>query len=76
MRDGLTKFWQGFTFEHDELNIYGNDRNLVHEALNYCTITDGRKVTIRAVVWIDRNEAGEVTSLRVYNGQSLVWAQI
>ena len=77
VRDGITKFWQGFdTFEHDELNIYGTDRNLVPEALNYRTITDGREVTIRAVAWIDRNEAGEVTSLRVYNDQSLLWAQI
>ena len=53
--------------EHDELNIYGTDRNLVPEALNYYTTTDGREVTIRAVAWIDRDETGEVTSL---------WAQI
>lgn len=69
--DGLAEFWQSFgTLRHDELNIYGTDRNLVHEARNYYTTLDGRDVTIRAVAWIDRNDDGEVMSLRIYNDQS------
>lgn len=71
VREGLGQFWQSFgTLEHDELNIYGTDRNLVHEALNYYTTLDGRQVTIRAVAWIDRDEDGNIASLRVYNDQS------
>jgi len=71
VRDGLAEFWQSFgTLRHDELNIYGTDRNLVHEALNYYTTLDGRDVTIRAVAWIDRNDDGEVMSMRIYNDQS------
>lgn len=71
VRDGLAEFWQSFgTLLHDELNIYGTDRNLVHEALNYYTTLDGRDVTIRAVAWIDRNDDGEVMSMRIYKDQS------
>jgi ketosteroid isomerase-like protein len=33
VRDGLAQFWQSFgTLAHDELNIDGTDRNLVHES--------------------------------------------
>lgn len=75
VREGLAEFWQSFgTIEHDELNIYGTDRNLVHEALNRYTTLDGRKVTIRAVAWIDRDEDGRITSLRIYNDQSPLFA--
>jgi len=75
VREGLAAFWQSFgSLEHDELNIYGSDANLVHEALNHYTTLDGRSVTIRAVAWIDRNASGEITSLRVYNDQSPLFA--
>ena len=75
VRDGLARFWQSFgSLRHEELNIYGTDRHLVHEALNHYTTLDGRKVTIRAVAWIDRDADGQVTSLRVYNDQSPLWA--
>jgi ketosteroid isomerase-like protein len=74
VREGLGQFWSSFgTLEHDELNIYGTDRNFVHEALNYYTTVDGREVTVRAVAWIDRNDDGDVVSLRVYNDQSPLW---
>lgn len=76
VRDGLASFWASFgALEHEELNIYGTDRNLVHEALNHYTTLDGRQVTIRAVAWIDRNEDGQITSLRVYNDQAPLWSQ-
>jgi ketosteroid isomerase-like protein len=76
VRDGLARFWQSFgTLAHDELNIYGTDRNLVHEALNYYTTLDGREVTIRAVAWVDRDDDGNIVSLRIYNDQSPLWDQ-
>jgi ketosteroid isomerase-like protein len=76
VRDGLARFWQSFgTLTHDELNIYGTDRNLVHEALNYYTTLDGREVTIRAVAWVDRDDDGNIVSLRIYNDQSPLWDQ-
>jgi hypothetical protein len=31
-------------------------------------------VTLRAVAWIDRNAAGEITSLRLYSDQSPLFA--
>lgn len=75
VREGLASFWQSFgTLEHDELNVYGTDRNLVHEALNHYTTLDGRQVTIRAVAWIDRDASGLITSLRLYNDQTPLFA--
>lgn len=75
VRAGLRDFWASFgTLEHEELNLYGTDRHLVHEALNHYTTLDGRSVTLRAVAWIDRDEDGLVTSLRVYSDQSPLWA--
>lgn len=75
VREGLRRFWQSFgTLEHEELNIYGTDRNLVHEALNHYRTLDGRAVTVRAVAWLDRDEDGRITSMRIYNDQSPVFA--
>ena len=75
VRDGLAEFWQSFdTLAHEELNIYGTDRNFVHEALNHYTTLDGRRVTVRAVAWIDRDDEGRISSLRVYNDQSPLWS--
>ena len=76
VRAGLREFWRSFgTLEHEELNLYGGARHLVHEALNHYTTLDGRAVTLRAVAWIDRDDDGLVTSLRVYSDQSPLWAQ-
>ena len=76
VRAGLREFWRSFgTMEHEELNLYGGARHLVHEALNHYTTLDGRAVTLRAVAWIDRDDDGLVTSLRVYSDQSPLWAQ-
>lgn len=70
VRQGLAEFWKSFgTVRHDELNIYGDDHRFVHEALNDYITLDGRDVTIRAVAWIDRNDDGQITSLRIYHDQ-------
>lgn len=74
MREGLSGFWQSFgTLRHEELNIYGTDSNFVHEALNHYTTLDGRQVVVRAVAWIDRNDAGEIDEVRIYNDQGPLW---
>lgn len=75
VRKGLGSFWQTFgSLRHEELNIYGTDVNFVHEALNHCTTLDGRKVTIRAVAFIDRDKEGRIEELRIYSDQSPLWA--
>ena len=71
VRDILAKFWPSLgTLEHDQLDIYGKGRNLVPEALNHDTTT-----MIRAVAWMERNDAPEITSLRVYNDLSPLWSE-
>ncbi|MFE4105830.1 nuclear transport factor 2 family protein [Almyronema epifaneia] len=63
----LTDYWQSFaSLEHDLLNIYGSDSAFVLEAFNHYTRHDGKSVTLRAVAFTDRNEAGLVTSVRFY----------
>lgn len=74
VRQGLSIFWAQFdTIEHEELNVYGDDRRFVHEAWNhYCTL-DARRVTVRAVAFIDRDDRGRIEELRIYGDQSEVW---
>lgn len=73
-RTGLAAFWSTFdTIEHEELNVYGDERTLVHEALNHFVTLDGRRVTVCAVAFIDRDEQGLITELRVYGDQSGLW---
>ncbi len=63
----LTNYWKTFaSLEHDLLNIYGSDSAFVLEALNHYKRNDGKDVTLRAVAFTDRNEAGFVTSVRFY----------
>ena len=63
----LSDYWATFdTIEHDLLNIYGTDLSFVLEALNHYKRNDGKNVTLRAVAFTDRNEAGLVTSVRLY----------
>jgi ketosteroid isomerase-like protein len=60
----------GFSLLHEPLNIHGTDDRYVLEALNHYDHRDGRRVTVRAVAFTDRNAAGEVTSIRVYQDLS------
>lgn len=63
----LDAYWRSFgELRHEPLNIYGEDRRFVLEALNHYTRLDGRAVTVRAVAFTDRDEAGQVTSVRLY----------
>ena len=74
-REGLKSFWQGFkSIRHEELMMFGTEKNLVHEALNHYETLDGRQVTVRAVAFIDRDSEGRIEAMRIYNDQSPVWS--
>ena len=72
---GLAKYWQSFgTIEHDLTNIYGNDAHYVLEALNHYIRHDGKTATVKAVAFTDKDEEGLVTSVRIYQDVSPVFA--
>ena len=71
----LGQYWQSFAaLEHELLNIYGGDRAFMLEALNHYRRHDRQPVTLRAVALTDRNEAGEVTSVRLYTDTGPLFA--
>lgn len=51
---------------HELLNIYGTDSSFVLEALNHFVLNNGKKTTVRAVAFTDRNSKGLVNSIRLY----------
>ncbi len=64
---GLGAYWRSFGgVEHDLDNICGDDRRFALEALNRYRRLDGGAVTLRAVALTDRDEAGLLTSVRLY----------
>lgn len=70
----LGGYWKSFAaIEHEPLNIYGNDRQFMLEALNHYVRHDGRKVVTHAVALTDRNDDGLVTSVRVFADASPVF---
>jgi hypothetical protein len=73
---GLGAYWRSFgTVEHDLDNIYGDDRRFALEALNHYRRLDGPTVTLRAVAFTDRDEAGLATSVRLYTDAAPLFAQ-
>lgn len=72
---GLGAYWPSFdTIEHELLNIYGDDRRYVLEALNHYTTHDGRRVTLRAVAFTDTDADGRVQSVRLYTDTAPLFA--
>ena len=72
---GLGGFWasvtaMGYRLLHEPLNIYGDDRRFVLEALNHYDTGDGRRITVRATAWTDRDDDGKVVSVRLYQDLS------
>jgi hypothetical protein len=64
----LAEYWQSFgELEHELLNIYGSDDRFVPEALNHYLTQDGRRVTLRAVAFTDRDDDGLVSSVRLFS---------
>lgn len=72
----LGAYWQSFGgIEHDLDNIYGDDRRFALEALNhYRRLDGGGGATPRAVAFTDRDEAGLVTSVRLYTDTGPLFA--
>ena len=63
----LTSLWTSFKGNaHDLLNIYGSDSSFSSEITNHFTLHDGNEITINAVGYLDRNEEGLLTSVRLY----------
>lgn len=72
----LAGYWQSFAeIEHDLTNIYGTDRTYVLEADNHYVRHDGKKVTVRAVAFTDKDAHGKVSSVRIYGDTSPVFAE-
>lgn len=72
-------FWSsirqmGFSLLHEHLNIYGSDERYVLEALNHYDSADRDRITVRAVAFTDHDKAGRVSSIRVYQDLSPVYA--
>lgn len=68
---GLGQYWQSFgALEHEPLIILGSPSAFVLEALNHYTTLDGRRVTLRAVAFTERDGNGLVTSVRLYTDTS------
>jgi len=71
----LSEYWKSFvSLEHDLLNIYGTDSAFVLEALNHYQRHDGKSVTLRAVAFTDQNNAGLITSVRLYTDLAPLFA--
>lgn len=68
---GMGGFWtsiqdMGYSLLHEPLNIYGDDQHYVLEALNHYDKEGSERITIHAVAFTDRDDEGQVTSIRVY----------
>ncbi len=63
----LTSLWTSFNRNgHELLNIYGIDSAFSSEIVNHFTLSDGKEITVNAVGYLDRNEQGLLTSVRLY----------
>ena len=76
---GLGRFWGavsglGYTLLHEPLTIYGDDRGFVLEALNHYDSADRARITVRAAAFTDRGDDGRVTSVRLYQDVSPLFA--
>lgn len=76
---GLAGFWgavsgMGYALLHEPLNIYGSDRAFVLEALNHYDRAGSPRITVRAAAFTDRGADGKVTSVRLYQDVSALFA--
>ena len=75
----LGRFWgsitaMGYALVHEPVNIYGDDRHLVLEALNHYDKPGSPRITVRATAWTDRREDGRVTAVRLYQDLSELYS--
>ena len=54
------------TVEHELLNAYGTETAIALEGLSHCASRDATVVTVRAAMFIDRDDRGLVTYIRLY----------
>ena len=78
-RNGLGQFWgairgMGYVLVHEPLNIYGTDTSFVLEALNHYDAPGRPRTTVRAAAFTDRGPDGRVTSVRLYQDVSPLFA--
>lgn len=78
-KQGLGQFWgsisqMGFTLLHEPLNIYGTDDTFVLEALNHYDKPGSDRITVHAAAFTDRGADGKVTSVRLYQDVSPLFA--
>jgi ketosteroid isomerase-like protein len=78
-RAGLGQFWgavsgMGYRLLHEPLNIYGTDGTFVLEALNHYDKPGQDRITVRAAAFTDRAADGRVTSVRLYQDVSPLFA--
>jgi ketosteroid isomerase-like protein len=76
---GLAQFWGavsglGWSLLHEPLNIYGDDRTFVLEALNHYDQPGRNRITVRAAAFTDRGDDGTATSVRLYQDVSALFA--
>lgn len=77
--EGLGQFWgsisgMGYALVHEPLNIYGSDDAFVLEALNHYDKPGADRLTVRAAAFTDRGEDGKVSSVRLYQDVSPLFA--
>lgn len=77
--EGLGQFWRsisdmGYSLVHEPLNIYGSDNRFVLEALNHYDKPDSPRISVRAAAFTDRDQGGAVSSVRLYQDVSRLFA--
>ncbi|MGB3634693.1 MAG: hypothetical protein WA982_11680 [Rubrobacteraceae bacterium] len=69
VRNGLAASWEALAgLAHDEANIYGTDRNFVHETVVRTEARDGREDVSASTIWIDRDDEGRLSAAHIYQG--------
>ncbi len=71
----LAAFWPTFAgLEHDLKGLYGRDDAFALEADNHYLRLDGRRVTVAAVAFTERDARGLVTAVRLFGDTTPVFA--
>lgn len=64
----LKSAWAGLSrIEHQEENIWGDSRQVVHEARIEIDTVDGHTIVSHGTSWINRTAEGLISSARVYS---------
>lgn len=64
---GLSAAWSELcSLVHSEVNLYGDDRHFAHETVTRSVNRDGTETFTATCVWIDRDDAGLIASVRTY----------